>query len=402
LNVAAGIGFSATALSYGNQEGLVSALGDPNNEVSYVKKIKVLRDEQGNPVGQEPIYGTIQREKWVDDQSELQAKQQISKRLQALGLDDDQIVISTRESSESPIGTEIVVTYTQKEDPDGNLGTPDVPISNLKRKLPDHTSARIGRGRWEEQRQNIPVVVEERTVSVTSTDDQKLSSTSTTTSSSCGEFRPSTYKNNWEQIPGGCAMTGYKDADPVGSACCTFNHPSSNDYYLVTAGHVVRAPSANNTDWGNPDKASSDGYTYAKILKQDRDYALVKAYQGNINNRLRNPNSMTTDYDFYGIITDDMIQSEYARGTETCMFQGHMSGRMESDVDEVVPNSTANNDQQIRMMKNVSDGDSGGIIYDPSGGGVFVMGLINKFWCGKGDGGNTGQALENTFSGYIA
>jgi hypothetical protein len=38
LNVAAGIGFSATALSYGNQEGLVSALGDPNNEVSYVRK----------------------------------------------------------------------------------------------------------------------------------------------------------------------------------------------------------------------------------------------------------------------------------------------------------------------------------------------------------------------------
>jgi len=78
---------------------------------------------------------------------------------------------------------------------------------------------------------------------------------------------------------------------------------------------------------------------------------------------------------------------------------------MDTDIDKVFLRSDAGDDQQIRMGADVSNGDSGGSIFDTAsgGGGVYVMGVIDKYWCGGyGDGGNTAEAVENAYDSFIA
>jgi len=82
VKFATSLGIPTASLSLGTKEGLVQAMDRPSDEVSYVSRMHVQRDEEGNPIGRKPVYETFPRDAWIDMNATYDAGNRISKRIE--------------------------------------------------------------------------------------------------------------------------------------------------------------------------------------------------------------------------------------------------------------------------------------------------------------------------------
>ncbi|MFC4406889.1 hypothetical protein [Haloarchaeobius iranensis] len=392
MKVASAIGISTSCLRFGTQEGLVSAMGDPSEEVSYVERLRVVEDDDGNPIRREPIYNSISRDEWIRVETASEAQSRIYRLLRQEFPRSPELNAHKVESDQSPIGYEIVVRYPVASDSGGSEVTPHASAQSVAEALPNTLEITVGRDEWAATRKGIPVRFSRTQV-------ERAAQTE------CGDNddTPPSYIHDWSDIPAGCCVWGWPDGDP-GTANGTFYHHKYGEYCLIAAGHCVQAPEAGepNPSWGNPDLDSPDGYVLDKIDTTDRDYALLRTYSQNTQRRIRHPSTTTTDYDIYGSITDQGIQNTYEATGETVYAQGNVLERVSSQITEYDENNGGGT-QQIKFTADVECGDSGGLIFAESedGYGAYILGIINQFYYQNGvDIGNTAEAVENTYNGF--
>lgn len=366
--VASALGISATSLRFGTQEGLAEAMDRPKDEVSYVSRMKVIEDEDGTPIGREPIYDTIPRDEWVDLETTTEVQRQVTSQLERQFPDSPSLHASITAMDDSPTGFGVVVQYAERHKADGTVLTPAASREAVESALPDTLDATAGKDKWTQKRSDIPVVVTEKVI------------------------EKQCYSHDWTDIPGACDLNG-------GTANGTFYH--NDEYHLITAGHVVDAPKS---DWGNPDKADSDGYVLDKVDQSNRDYALLRTYSNNANPMIRNDSSTNpdTDYYIYGAYTDDTIRNDFLNTGRTAKYQGRVTGRVSTEVVAWSDNDTSlNTDQSFQVQQDAQGGDSGGVIFDidSDDNGVWMMGVIFDYGY-YGARCNSAESVENNYSGY--
>lgn len=389
VEAATALGLPMSNISLGTQKGFAAEIDDPEKEVSYVHRMKVKTDADGEPVGREPIYKTISRDRFVAVKATRRAEQRVSKILTHKVPGIRAVHPHPVEAKNSPIGYAVAV---RKSSIEGSLATKTDrrPADIIKAALPETVSVSVGKGKWEESLQKIPVLfTEERNPGVSTSD--------VSTMEACTEDSGFVYKDNWDDIPGGCALAGHSNS--VASGCAAFYNENKGETQLITAGHVVDAPSA---DWGNPTKSSSGGYVEKRILNGKRDMALLGTSSNtSIRSGIRDDTYMYTDLETYGSLTDFAIREDYVQGTKDAFFQGHKSGRVKSSVYRVVNEDKQN--AQVHLNDAVKYGDSGGVIFGKtsSGDGAYIMGVINHCFTYRGDGGNTAEAIERNLPGYF-
>jgi hypothetical protein len=373
MKVASTLGISATSLRLGTQEGLVQAMDDPKQEVSYVSRMRVITDQDGNPIGREPEYSTIARDKWVDLETTTKAQEQITNRLHRTFPNSPTLHASITPSDESPTGHEVTVYYAAKEMADGTVVEPQVSRQQVQGTLPNKMTATVGKNQWSAERSGIPVRVTERVV----------------------ERQTSGYTGyDWAEIPGGCKING-------GTACSTFYHTNEDEYHLITAGHVV---DSSPSDWGNPTKSDTDGWVIDKVNQANKDYALLRTYSDNAKTMLRNDDGSNpdTDLQIYGGLTDDTIRNDFYGTRKEVKYQGRETGRVTTYVEDFSENTSSSDDQTFQVTQSATSGDSGGIVFnlDSDGNGAWVMGVIMDYGY-YGARCNTADSVEYAYPGYF-
>jgi hypothetical protein len=373
IEVASALGISGTALRLGTQEGLAAATNDPSEEVPYVRKMKVLRDDDGYPKGREPVYGSISRDRWIDIETTNKAQRKITEQLQREFPGSPSVHASVTGMAQSPTGRGILVQYYIQQNVDGSVESPSASREEIRSKLPDKVTASVARDGWKAERTGIPVLVTEEV-----------------------DKKPRSYKHNWEDPPAGCVVSG-------GTANGSYWY--DGNYHLITAGHVVGDI---NKDWGNPTDSENDGYVVDKVNDRgsNRDYALLAAYQNNIQAALRNDSDANpqTDLRIASTVTDQEIDYEFCNTEKPMSYQGKETGRVETYVRSFSTNDkSSNTDQTLQVEQDVINGDSGGIFFhkDPDYDQIDVMGVIydTSYY---GTIGNTAESVENYFGGYYA
>lgn len=381
LNVASAMGVSATSLALGSQEGIASAVDDPQEEVPYVSWMNIVRNNEMEPIGREPHYKTIDREEWADLKTTKKAASLINKKLKSRFRDSDFIKAGYTQSDASPTGFAVEVVYKTKVYRDGQTSSPETPLDDVKEVVPSTMGAKVGKNQWKERREGIPVNVESRTE------------------------KQAGYEDDWEQIPAACAINDDADPEfPPASSTAYFYGFDNDTYYLMTAGHVAGDSSES---WGNPDKSNDDGIvhrSYNSRTRPDRDYALLYPYSSTgIEYKIREPDQKSVDYRIDGSYTDEGIEQHLIAGNKDVTFQGATTGRTTTNVIDFHENREDSNiDQYVETAYQAEDGDSGGIVFRDIGDddGVKIVGTIMSYGP-NGSEVQTAEAMENGYNGFF-
>lgn len=119
IKFATTLGIPTASLSLGTKKGLVQAMDRPSDEVSYVSRMHVQRDDEGNPIGRKPVYETFPRDAWIDMNATYDAGERITKRVEKKLQSMDSCSVLVESTDQSPTGAHIVVTLETNTTPDG-------------------------------------------------------------------------------------------------------------------------------------------------------------------------------------------------------------------------------------------------------------------------------------------
>lgn len=370
VKVATALGISAESLRLGTQEGLARSMDQPSKEVSYVKKMRVKRDEDGMPIGREPVYDSIPRDEHIDIETASSLSGRISELIDQKFPNSPTVTSMIGKTDQSPTGFGVFVAYAEQIDEDGVVHTPAASREEIQNELPDKAEASVSNGRWQATRKDIPVILTEKTV----------------------ERPMSGYEYNWDDVPGGAVVNG-------GTANATYYYDS--EYHLITAAHVVGDVKS---DWGNPDASENDGYVRKKVNTLYRDYALLRFYQDNFQAAIRNDSTSnpSTDLRVSSSITDDGIRKYYLNTENPVTMQGSTTGRRTTYVRFLDEHNSDNN--IIHVENTPQQGDSGGIIFHEQDDydQADIMGVISHSSSKSGTKGNTAESVENRWEGFFA
>lgn len=395
MKVASAIGISASSLRLGSQDGLVSAMGNPRNEVSYVSRMEVVEDDDGTPIAREPVYKTCPRDIWVDIKTSVAAQNQVSQIVNRR-FNSDNLEVTMAKNRNSPTGYVINVEYCVTNLPDGSTEEPQASFETVQDTLPSTVGATVGQDQWRASRDSIPVHLNRsRKEQLQGSGDAEYAP-----SNDC-DSNPVNYSHDWSNIPAGCALTGYP-AGGSATANGTFWHWDYSEYCLITVGHTVKDPDSTYATWGNPDKSSIDGYVLDKVEELPRDYALLRTHDGDTQQRIRSGgNNPTTDFDVLGGVTDDEIQTEYLENQSQIKLQGHTSGRLSTFAVEWEGLPSETGFSRVIVDEEVCTGDSGGLIFDETddGIGANILGMIARDDVGQTRC-ITAESIENAYNGF--
>lgn len=406
VKFASALGIPAASLSLGTKEGLAKAMDRPSDEISYVSRMHVQRDEDGKPTGRDPVYETIPRDAWNDMEATYNAGERVRKQLSQEVEDMRLYSVSVISDDQSPTGASIKVYVETHHTPGDKIVSAKKSPSEVQSILPKTAEGAVGDGDWRATRRNIPIAVEEqRTKSLTGTtagDDLE-------------------YEHTWLDKPGACVFQAQTDDGTSVKSTMTMtfyndNYNSSSDYYLTCAGHTAAKEGA---DWGNPSIDSVDGDVVESYTNEfgngPKDYALLDIDYNRYETAVRNTSSSdpNTDWPVGGAITNQELKNEnYGDYNKISgiKVQGCRTGRKGGlNVTDWFPGPDEERDDDrvgIGPSYDASFGDSGGpMFFIEEIGGVeqlVMCGLLQKSLGTGGVMGPTAEAIEVGLSGFFA
>lgn len=386
--IATAMGVSWASLVYGTQEGLVKAMR--KNEVPYVRYLRGEPEPTGN--GREPIYDSIPRDEWGDRWTAVDLRGKVANRIyEKWG--DPQIIPGFSTLENSPIGFGVKVYYTTTINNDGSKRTPEPSFDEVRSELPSVGKGTAGDGNYRETRENIPIIVERRTVRP---------------SSHCID---TLFKDPYDSVPGGLRV----DMSSWGSMTAPFYSSKHGGEGWISSGHVPDSTGEDVLQGGNSDATGWEKIgevSYIKVTtNSDIDFSIVKdTVSGKVPYERMADDDGDDGYEFYidGIVTDDTLVND-AGTSETYYTQAYKTGRKSCTI--IGTGGVSTDPSWVSCTSDVDSGDSGGALYTHGPrDGVFIAGVIaqkinddddSDDYCGNDAKCTTAETVENHGDGYF-
>lgn len=354
----AGIGVSATTVQNISQEELAQLTEDPEEEMPYVEAYANRGRRENGAVSREPIFDTIDRNKWERIQTALNARDEVSKRV------GEKAVVSSRYDDQSPTDFGIYVDVPVES---------EVKPEEIEAMLPSTLRGSVPG--QEVAHENIPVVVGESEHNLTG----------------CYDSSPS-----YDEIPAGTAISTNIEGGTLNGPFHSYDHGDG----WVTAGHVVEDDSGTydvfiDTSDGFIEFGTPHDTHYDKI---DLDYTFIEPTNSSRSPSawITNSNSQNKDLEIGGILSDEALENHIGDESYNLQTQGRASCRSDGYITDVNGFGTSS----VTTTHPVGPGDSGGPLFRELDGVAFIAGDVFKE-APEGAQSTTAETVEEKLNGFF-
>lgn len=376
LKTLGALGVSATSLRFLSKETLAQTTDNPEDEVPYVAYYRTVDKQPGQPPKRKPVYETIPRDEWVRRHTAINVRDKLADQLRKEGIEAS---ASYTGMDQSPTGFGVKIRYPIHIDAKGNRHTPEISVEQLESRLPSRMTGVAGKNKFEEKRENIPVVVEGVVERDVCTYD---------------------YDHDWDYYPGGAAVdVDIGSSTNLGSTAGSYHHPSYGDG-LITAGHVV--DSSGNEIWraGTADDIGTGrDVTYGTTIN-DIDYAFIEMDDDeNPSSYVVNSDNTSKKYPIRGTVSNQALENHVDDSSWTVYTQGRSTCRSSGYVKDTVGLWGATD--AVITSQDVDPGDSGGTLFRVNNGDAYICGnIIQEVNSGTDAKSTTAETLEDHMGGY--
>lgn len=369
LKTLAGFGVSGTTLRWITPEAAAEQTEDLKKKIPYVEAYRNSAEKK-----REPVFGSIERDRWVKTKAGEQAAQRLKKQLQK-SLDVSGIYVANRNVRGEE---ELIVKYTKKQNRN-RTGTTLTAASKseLERNLPPKITGRFEASEINEEVE-FPVVLKEET-----------------------RIEQGYYSHDYQPVPGGVEM------DPCSSGC---RADVDSEYVMMTAGHCLNGRTEDvyqpengevigTVDtfvfWKQDDQHDVTDFGY---FSSDGDTTFTDFIGSNNGDNSYKSNPVT------GTVSWDWISTDGYSSTVT--RQGKTTGTRSG---QIVDHENDRGQKAFWNQANSKGGDSGGPHYTFIDGNRYIVGI--HAWGvdvgstpdddGIRSGGNSAEKIENETGAFI-